>query len=42
LRFNPEIKPFVIINAAAFAVDQAESEPDCIAINGHAPGILAG
>ncbi|OGO28941.1 MAG: dTDP-4-dehydrorhamnose reductase [Chloroflexi bacterium RBG_16_54_18] len=38
-----EIKPFVIINAAAFtAVDQAESEPEtAFAINGRAPGILA-
>ncbi len=38
-----EIKPQVIINAAAFtAVDQAESEPEtAYAINGRAPGILA-
>ena len=38
-----EIKPHVIINAAAFtAVDRAESEPEiAIAINGRAPGILA-
>lgn len=38
-----EIKPQVIINAAAFtAVDRAEIEPEpAFAINGRAPGILA-
>jgi len=38
-----EIKPQVIINAAAFtAVDRAEKEPEtAFAINGRAPGILA-
>jgi dTDP-4-dehydrorhamnose reductase len=37
------VKPDVIINAAAYtAVDKAESEPDvAVAINAHAPGILA-
>jgi dTDP-4-dehydrorhamnose reductase len=38
-----EIKPDIIVNAAAYtAVDKAESEPDlAMAINGHAPGVLA-
>lgn len=38
-----EVAPDVILNAGAYtAVDKAESEPDlAMAINGHAPGILA-
>ncbi|HEY2467209.1 MAG TPA: dTDP-4-dehydrorhamnose reductase [Terracidiphilus sp.] len=38
-----EDAPEVILNAAAYtAVDKAESEPDlAMAINGHAPGVLA-
>ena len=38
-----ELKPDIIVNAAAYtAVDMAESEPDlAMAINGHAPGVLA-
>jgi dTDP-4-dehydrorhamnose reductase len=37
------VEPNVIVNAAAYtAVDKAESEPDlAMAINGHAPGVLA-
>ena len=36
-------RPNLIVNAAAYtAVDRAESEPElAMAINGHAPGILA-
>jgi dTDP-4-dehydrorhamnose reductase len=38
-----EVRPDILVNAAAYtAVDKAESEPDiAMAINGHAPGLMA-
>lgn len=38
-----EVRPRIIVNAAAYtAVDRAETEPErAMAINGHAPGVLA-
>ncbi len=43
-RFTLEIKPDLIVNAAAYtSVDKAESEPEIVmTVNGEAPGVLAG